>query len=48
MECFRTSMSLFQVIVNDLGEDSEAHAGKLIEVILLQCQENMSAVCSSN
>ncbi|CAF1083384.1 unnamed protein product [Adineta steineri] len=31
------------VIVNDLGEDSEAHAVKLIEVIILQCQDNMSA-----
>ena len=31
------------VIVNELGEDSEAHAAKLIEVILLQCQENMNA-----
>ncbi|CAF1514859.1 unnamed protein product, partial [Rotaria sordida] len=31
------------VIVNDLGEDSEAHAAKLIEVIILQCQDNMSA-----
>ncbi|UJR37907.1 hypothetical protein I4U23_030595 [Adineta vaga] len=30
------------VIVNDLGEDSEAHAAKLIEVIILQCQENMN------
>ncbi|CAF2511514.1 unnamed protein product [Rotaria sp. Silwood2] len=30
------------VIVNDLGEDSEAHAAKLIEVIILQCQDNMS------
>ncbi|CAF3605893.1 unnamed protein product, partial [Rotaria sordida] len=29
------------VIVNDLGEDSEAHAAKLIEVIILQCQDNM-------
>ncbi|CAF4247131.1 unnamed protein product, partial [Rotaria sordida] len=32
-----------RVIVNDLGEDSEAHAAKLIEVIILQCQDNMSA-----
>ncbi|CAF4568568.1 unnamed protein product [Rotaria sp. Silwood1] len=29
------------VIVNDLGEDSEAHAAKLIEVVILQCQDNM-------
>jgi len=28
------------VIVNDLGEDTEAHAAKLIEVVILQCQEN--------
>jgi hypothetical protein len=33
------------VIVNDLGEDSEAHAAKLIEVVILQCQDNMSVVC---
>lgn len=33
------------VIVNDLGEDSEAHAVKLMEVIILQCQDNMTAVC---
>ncbi|CAF4277325.1 unnamed protein product, partial [Adineta steineri] len=30
------------VIVNDLGEDSEAHAAKLMEVVILQCQDNMS------
>lgn len=38
------SISAFKVIVNDLGEDSEAHAAKLIEVIILQCQDNMSVV----
>ncbi|CAF3319814.1 unnamed protein product [Rotaria socialis] len=30
------------VIVNDLGEDSEAHAGKLMEVVIFQCQDHMS------
>lgn len=34
-----------QVIVNDLGEDTEAHAAKLIEVVILQCQENTIVVC---
>ncbi|CAF0777814.1 unnamed protein product [Didymodactylos carnosus] len=30
------------VITNDLGEDSEAHAAKLIEVIILQCQDHIT------
>lgn len=32
------------MIVNDLGEDTEAHAAKLIEVVILQCQENTVVV----
>ena len=40
------SLSRFcaQVIVNDLGEDSEAHAAKLLEVVILQCQDSTSVV----
>ncbi|CAF0759891.1 unnamed protein product [Didymodactylos carnosus] len=30
------------VITNDLGEDSEAHAAKLIEIIILQCQDHIT------
>lgn len=32
------------VIVNDLGEDTEAHAAKLLEVVILQCQDHMTIV----
>ncbi len=30
--------------MNDLGEDTEAHAAKLIEVVILQCQDNVVVV----
>lgn len=34
------------VIINDLGEDTEAHAAKLLEIVLLQCQDHMNIVNS--
>ena len=36
--------NVLQVIVNDLGEDTEAHAGKLLEIVILQCQDHMTVV----
>lgn len=39
--------SVLQVIVNDLGEDTEAHAGKLLEIVILQCQDHMTVVSRS-
>ncbi len=30
--------------MNDLGEDTEAHAAKLIEVVILQCQDHVAVV----
>ena len=40
---------LVQVLTGDVGEDAECHAGKLLEVVLLQYKgqvDNVSTGCS--